>query len=133
VKSARPEALTIEIPLLFKKRGGRKQMIAPDGSFAAAAAAGATSTKGSNATIVRALARAHRWKNILESGSFDSISELAEAENVNRSYLCRMLRLTLLSPEITTRIFDANSGEIGLNRLMQPFSARWDQQQPLFN
>jgi hypothetical protein len=44
-----------------------------------------------------------------------------------------MLRLTLLSPEITTRIFDANSGEIGLNRLMQPFSARWDQQQPLFN
>jgi hypothetical protein len=57
-------------------------------------------------TVIRALARAHRWKRILENGTHASISALAEAEKINRAYVCRLLNLTLLSPEITEAVLD---------------------------
>jgi hypothetical protein len=132
-RSVVSEGLTVEIPLAFKKRGGRKQMIMPDGSCAPAGPLDLSPTISTNATLVRALARAHRWKDMLESGSFSSITELAEAERVNRSYLCRMLRLTLLAPEITSNILDGASGESELNGLMQPFSVEWDEQRRAFS
>ena len=53
-----------------------------------------------NSALVKALARAHRWQRLLESGECGSITELAAAEKIDRSYLCRVLRLTLLAPEI---------------------------------
>jgi hypothetical protein len=108
-------------------------MIMPDGSCAPAGPLDLSPTISTNATLVRALARAHRWKDMLESGSFSSITELAEAERVNRSYLCRMLRLTLLAPEITSNILDGASGESELNGLMQPFSVEWDEQRRAFS
>jgi hypothetical protein len=52
-----------------------------------------------DSALVKALARAHRWQRMLESGECASISELAAAEKIDRSYLCRVLRLTLLAPD----------------------------------
>ena len=56
--------------------------------------------------ILKALGRAYRWKRLLESGVFASIRDLAAAEQINHSYIRRILRLTLLSPELTEAILD---------------------------
>lgn len=84
--------LTVRVPLTVRKRGGRKQVIMPDG-----ASWGQPRPRVDN-TMVKAIARAHRWKRLMESGRFASVTELAEAEKINQSYLCRVLRLTLLAP-----------------------------------
>jgi hypothetical protein len=123
------EGLIVEVPLTFRKRGGRKQMITPDGSRGPAGAPTVEVAGFGNVTLVRALARAHRWREMLENGCFNSITELAEAEGVNRSYLCRMLRLTLLSPEITTEVLDGRGAGFRLDGLMQPFCTEWNEQQ----
>ena len=122
------EGLTVEIPLTFRKRGGRKQMIMPDGSRGPARAPNVAQVGSGNATLIRALARAHRWREMLEGGSFSSITELAEAEGVNRSYLCRMLRLTLLSPATTCAILDDVTVHLSLGELMQPVPVTWSEQ-----
>jgi hypothetical protein len=52
-----------------------------------------------------ALARAYRWKRMLEGGEYNSMQDLAKAERVTPSYLAPILRLTLLAPDIAERIF----------------------------
>ena len=84
--------------------------------------------------LLKALARARRWRRQIESGEYASITELAKAERVNESYACRLLRLTLLSPAIVTDILDGrqNSG-LTLKELMRPLSIRWDKQLAALN
>src|SRR5512147_1873572 len=87
-----PSAMT------WKRRGGRKVIIAPDGGDPRAPA-----KPRPDETLIRALARAHRWKRLLEEGGFRSAGEIAE-EGVTRSFVNRLLRLTLLSPDIVETI-----------------------------
>ena len=121
-------AVVVDLPLTFRKRGGRKQMILPDGNAVPACARNAAVSGSGNATLIRALGRAHRWREMLEGDSFNSITELAEAEGVNRSYLCRMLRLTLLSPATTCAILDDVTPHLSLDELMQGVPATWSEQ-----
>jgi hypothetical protein len=81
-------------------------------------------------TPVKALARAHCWPGTLEGGAYGSIEELARAEWINPSYLARVLRLTLLAPDITDSILDGRHDpeRITLNRLMKPLPAVWGEQ-----
>ena len=79
------------VSLPWCKHGGRKTMIAPDVLAMPARV---------DVTLVKALARAFRWRRLLEDGSYNAIKELAAAEKINASYLCRVLRRTLLAPEI---------------------------------
>ena len=92
--------LTVRVPLAIKKRGGRKLVIAPDG------APGRPSSPRIDNTMVKAIARAHRWKRLLETGEYGSVAELAAAEKINQSFLCRVLRLTLLAPKIVEAFLD---------------------------
>lgn len=120
--------LTVRIPFQIKKRGGRKIVIAPDG------ASWSAPRPRVDSTMVKALARAHRWKRLLESGRFASVAELAVAEKINQSYLCRVLRLTLLAPDIVEAILDGNQGpEVTLARLMEPFPVEWREQKSSFS
>lgn len=59
-----------------------------------------------NSTLIKALGRAHRWKRLLENGTYAYISELAKAEKIDRGYLGRVLLLTLLAPDIVGAILD---------------------------
>ena len=112
------QMLTIRIPLHVRKRGGRKTMIAPDALAMPARV---------DVTLVKALARAFRWRRMLESGSYSTIKELAVAEKINASYLCRVLRLTLLAPQIVEAILDGRQGdEVTLPRLMEGVAVEWD-------
>ena len=93
--------ITVRMPMAWKRRGGRKVIIAPDGGDAWAPA-----KPRPDETLIRALARAHRWKRMLEEGRYRSAGELAEAEGVTRSFVNRLLRLTLLAPDIQEAIID---------------------------
>ncbi|WP_276199961.1 hypothetical protein [Chelatococcus sp. XZ-Ab1] len=115
--------LTVRVPLTLRKRGGRKQVIAPDG------ATWGTPRPRVDNTMVKAIARAHRWKRLLESGRFASVAELAEAEKINQSYLCRVLRLTLLAPDIVEAILDGRQPPgIQLDVLLNPHPVAWSMQ-----
>lgn len=115
--------LTIRVPLTLRKRGGRKQVVLPEGSCW-----GQPRTRVDN-TMVKAIARAHRWKRLMESGRFASVTELAVAENINQSYVGRVLRLTLLAPDIVEAILDGRQPPTWqLELLLKPFSTDWSEQ-----
>ena len=57
-------------------------------------------------TLIRALVRAHRWRRKVESGQARSITDLAEQEGVTDAYVCRLLPLTGLAPDIVEAILD---------------------------
>ncbi len=114
-------AISVRVPFAVRKRGGRKLMVSPDGTREAA-------RPQIDSTLVKALARAHRWKRMLEEGIFTSLSELADAEKISRSYLSRVLRLTLLAPDIVEAVLDGRAGELTLERAMEPFPMEWEEQ-----
>ena len=115
-----PDTVTIHVPFRVVKRGGRKEMVLPEGA--------AQARKPDN-TLVKALARAFRWKRMLESGEFATIAELAAREGITVSYLTRLLRMTLLAPDLVVAILDGRQGlEVTLARLMEPFPAEWADQ-----
>ncbi|MCE6967588.1 hypothetical protein [Cereibacter sphaeroides] len=112
-----PETVTLHVPFRIVKRGGRKEMQLPEG---------ATQSQRTDNTLVKALARAFRWKRMLESGEYATIAELAEREGIAPSYMTRVLRLTLLAPDIVAAILDGKHGPaVTLARLMEPLSLEW--------
>jgi len=120
-------SVTVVVPMTIRRRGGRKQIIGPDGMTVRAGedAAGVTSTRGDPA-LVKALARAFRWRRLLETGRFGTLNELAAAEKINSSYVSRLLRLTLLSPDIIDAILDGRQPDgMTLPALMEPFPVEW--------
>ena len=115
--------LTVRVPMTLPKRGGRTQVVTPEG-----ATWGATRPRV-DTTMVKAIARAHRWKRLMESGRFASVTELAEAEKINQSYLCRVLRLTLLAPDIVEVILDGRQpAGLQIEDLLKPIPLEWGQQ-----
>jgi len=116
-----PETITIHVPFHIVKRGGRKEMHLPDG---------AAQPRRTDNTLVKALARAFRWKRKLESGDFATIGDLASKEGIGPSYVTRVMRMTLLAPEIIEAIIEGRQGpEVTLAALLEPFPAEWVAQQ----
>lgn len=80
-------------------------------------------------TMVKALARAHRWKKLLDSGRYQTVQDLAEAEKINPSYIARVLRLTLLAPDVVEAILDGRQpAGMQLDDLLAPFPVEWHKQ-----
>jgi hypothetical protein len=116
--------LTIRVPITVRKRGGRKIVVLPE-----SAPGGEVSPPRVNTTLVKALARAFRWRRMLETGRYGTITELAAAEKINESYVSRVLRLTLLAPDIVEAILDGRQTDnVTLPMLMQPFPVEWQVQ-----
>ena len=119
------DTVTVHVPFRMVKGGGRKEMVLP---------ANAPAQRKTDNTIVKALARAFRWKRILESGEFTTMAELAEREGIAASYITRVLRLTLLAPDIVEAILNGRQGpEITLAQLLEPFPASWVEQNYAFS
>jgi hypothetical protein len=117
--SADGETITVHIPLTFRKRGGRKLVVTPDG------AEWAPRPRVDNA-MVKALARAFRWRKMLDTGVHATLEDLARAKGVHATYVSRVLRLTLLSPEIVEAILDGRQpGEMQLDDLLEGFPLEW--------
>ena len=117
------QILTVRVPFTIRKRGGRKLAIAADGSTLA------PPRPRIDSTLVKALARAHRWNKLLESGRYGTAADLARAEKINPSYVSRVLRLTLVAPDIVEAIVDGRQADgIEAAVLLQPFSVDWSEQ-----
>ena len=115
-----PETVTLHVPFRIVRRGARKEMQLPDD---------VSHQRRTDSTLVKALARAFRWKRLLESGEYATISELAEREGFAFSYLTRVLRLTLLAPDIVEAILDGRHGQaVTLARVLEPFPLEWRHQ-----
>lgn len=85
------------------------------------------------AAMVKALARAFRWRKLLETGVFATVEEIAAAEKINASYVSRVLRLTLLAPNIVEAILDGRQpAEMTLAVLMEPFAVGWAEHKQCF-
>ena len=115
------QTVTVTVPFAIRKRGGRTLVITPDG----ATSAPAPRTRVDSA-LLKALARGFRWRKLLETGHFATIEDIADAENINPSYVSRLLRMTLLAPETVEAIL-AGTQPAGLTRakVMLPFPLEW--------
>jgi hypothetical protein len=121
-----PETLSLHVPFRLTKRGGRKEVqLPPDAPI--------QRTRVDN-TVIKALARAFRWKRMLENGESATIQDLATTEKINPSYLSRVLRLTLLAPEIVEAVLDGRKPpELQLDQLLMPFPVEWDLQRRMYS
>jgi hypothetical protein len=117
-------SITVHIPITLRHQGGRKQVVTPAG-----AAPWIPIRSRVDNTMVKAIVRAHRWRDMLESGDYATVRDLAKAEAINESYLGRVLRLTLLSPTLIEAILEGRQpANLELDDLLQQFPIDWDQQ-----
>jgi hypothetical protein len=96
---AEVETLTIRIPMRLQRRGGRKLIMTPEGATP-------LPKPRRDETLIRALVRAHRWRRRIESGRARSVTDLAAADGITDAYVCRLLPLTCLAPDIVEAILD---------------------------
>jgi hypothetical protein len=129
-KSAKPDwqfdgmTITVRIPMTFVRRGGRKVIVASDGGDAWPLA-----RPSPDEALIRAVVRAHRWKRLLEQKKYRCVSELAEAEGLTRSFVNRLLRLTLLAPDIVEAILDGQQPKLlQLEELTKALPTLWNEQ-----
>jgi hypothetical protein len=115
--------VTIKVPFAVRKRGGRKLVLAPDGAPIPPLAPQVDNT------LVKAIARAFRWQKMLETGRYATIKEIAQAEKINQSYVSRVLRLTLLAPDLVEALVHGRQNStMSLHDLMKPFPIEWHRQ-----
>ena len=107
--------LVVRIPMRLGKRRGRKRILAPDGSELT------PPTKPQpDGVLVKALARAWRWQKQLDAGVHGSVTEIAEAERIGKSYVSRILRLALLAPDIVEGILAGAESRLRNRRYDKP-------------
>lgn len=116
--------LIVRIPMRFHRRGGRKRIVAPDGT-----AIVPESKPQPDGTLVKALARAWRWQRMLDDGVYATVSEIGYAERINKSYVSRILRLALLAPDIIETVLEGRSDQAPmLEQLERSLPASWEEQ-----
>ena len=117
------DTLTIRIPMRLQRRGGRKLIMTPEGAVAPAP------KPRRDETLVKALVRAHRWRRRIESGKAKSITDLAEHEGVTVAYVCRLLPLTCLAPDIVEAVLDGRQPKgLRLAEMLGNVSVGWEEQ-----
>ena len=121
--SLQVDTLTIRIPMRLQRRGGRKLIMTPKG------AAMPTPKPRRDETLVKALVRAHRWRRRIESGQARSITDLAEQEGVTDAYVCRLLPLTCLAPDLVEAIMDGRQPKgLRLAEMLGNGPLEWEEQ-----
>jgi hypothetical protein len=116
--------LIVRIPMRFQRRGGRKRIVAPDGSEILP-----SSKPQPDGALLKALARAWRWQRMLDDGVYATVSEIGDAENISKSYVSRILRLALLAPDIIDAVLAGRTDQaLMLERLERPLPMSWDEQ-----
>jgi hypothetical protein len=126
-------SVTVSVPLTIRRRGGRKQIIGPDGVERQGECGGGVVPVRGDPALIKALARGFRWRRMLEDGRYASISEMAKAEGVERGYVGSLLRLTLLPPPMVEAILDGRQPEeVTLPGLLEGVPVGWGEQKAAF-
>jgi hypothetical protein len=117
------DTLTIRIPIRLQRRGGRKLIMTPEGP------AVPTPKPRRDETLIKAVVRAHRWRRRIESGQAKSITDLAEQEGVTVAYVCRLLPLTCLAPDVVEAILDGRQPKgLRLAEMLGSGPLAWEEQ-----
>lgn len=120
----KPEVVSVAIPMTFKKRGGRKVIVLPDGTLG-----NPVPTATIDNTLVKLIARAFRWQRLLENGTYGCLDEIAKAERIGPSFVSRVVRLALLAPDIVEAILAGKQpASLTVKDLMAPFPVEWSGQ-----
>jgi hypothetical protein len=116
--------LVVRIPMRLARQRGPTRILAPDDSELT------PSTKPQpDGVLVKALARAWRWQKMLDRGVHGSVTEIAEAEGISKSYVSRILRLALLAPDIVEAILGGWADQrVMLESLEGPLPVGWEEQ-----
>jgi len=120
------DTVVIRVPMRLESRQGRKEIIVPEGL-------GERSKSPTQETLRTALARAFYWQELVDSGRYRSVTELAEALGGDRSYFGRVMRLAQLAPDIVEAIVrgEEPSG-LSLERLLKEIPVEWAKQRESF-
>ncbi len=111
--------IEVSIPMQFKRRGGRKEIILPPG----------VQQEKPPTALQLALARAFRWQKMLDAGEADSTKDLAKRLGLDASLVGRTVRLTLLAPDIVEAILDGQEPEgLSINDLYGKLPLLWEEQ-----
>jgi hypothetical protein len=121
--------LVVRIPMRLGRQRGRKRILAPDGGELT------PPTKPQpDGVLVKALARAWRWQRLLDRGVHGSVTEIAEAEKISKSYVSRILRLALLAPDLVEAILGGWADQrVMLEKLERPLPMKWGEQRHLIS
>jgi hypothetical protein len=122
--------VTVRVPISIRRRGGRKLVVAPDGTNVTTAPV----CRHIDNAMVKVIARAFRWRELLENGTHATIAEIAAAEKINASYVGRVLRLTLLAPDIVEAILGGRQAiDLKVENLLRRFPIGWREQRAEFD
>ena len=123
-----PSGFSTEIPMSFRKRGGKAVIMLPNGERAIERGEALIDN-----SMVKLVARGHRWHRKLFDGTHASIEDLAKSENISASFVSRILRLAYLSPDIVEAILSGKyPAHITMKDLMEPFPMEWGAQEAHF-
>jgi len=118
----------VNIPMQMKRRGGRRQIVVPDTLMTEE-----ESKPAYHESMVLAIVRAHRWQELLESGKYSTLTEIAQKAGVNPSYAARIYRLTLLAPDIIEAILEGREPDgFTMRKLAGRIPMYWEDQRRLF-
>ena len=111
----------LTIPMSFRHWNGRKRIIVPDDSEKLVD------------PLVLNLARAFRWQELIDSGTYSNAIELARAVGKDTAYVARTVRLTLLAPEIIHAILHGTlKKSISMETLRKSWPETWEEQKKYF-
>ncbi|HEY8613050.1 MAG TPA: hypothetical protein VIL69_17410 [Roseomonas sp.] len=128
MSTTHPTSLTVQVPIAIRRRPGRKMVVTPEGVVSGAARTVSIPTSADPA-LVKALARAFRYQKLLDEGRYSSITEMAEAERLDRGYMGRLLQLTLLAPNVVDAVLDGvQHDHLNLPRILKSLPAEWERQ-----
>jgi hypothetical protein len=115
-----PYTIIVHVPFRLVKRGGRKEMVLP---------VDRPTPRQTDDTLVKALARAFRWKRMLDTGEFSTIADLAQRERIAAPFLTRTMRLAQLAPDLVEAILDGRHPRgLTLEALREPLPSDWSEQ-----
>jgi hypothetical protein len=122
------DVISIDLPMAFKLRGGRKVIVLPDGTQGNPAPMATIDN-----TMIKATTRAFRWQRLLENGTYGCLEEIAKAEKIGASFVSRIIRLALLAPDILEAVLAGKQpADLTLKDLMAPFPVEWAGQREQF-
>ena len=119
------------VPWTLVRRGLKKRVItpldAPQEFLVEATRGRETQAAAQDSALIRALGLAYHWQRLLDEERAASVSEIAKAEGMDVTQVRRVMRLTLLAPEVIERLMGAP--EIVLEHVMRrPWSNGWNSQ-----
>lgn len=107
----------ITIPIALRSCAGRKRIVAPESPVAIAD------------PLVLNFARAFRWQELIDQGAFANVHELANAIGKDYGYVARVIRLTLLAPEIVhAALTGTMPNGVGVEDLRSSMPDLWEEQ-----